>query len=121
MRNKNSKSLYNSEKNLRDNNDINDENNINNINTNEDNIEKIDEESIHSNHSYIKRDSFIHKSYENNVDQSLENHDFEDNKENNNIDNKDNIPKDDLIIERIRNLTLKEKEKVSKIIDIVKN
>ena len=29
----------------------------------------------------------------------LENHDFEDNKENNNIDNKDSIPKDDLIIE----------------------
>jgi len=33
----------------------------------------------------------------------------------------DESPKDDLIIERIRNLTLKEKEKVSKIIDIVKN
>ena len=79
---------------IKNDNIIKDENNIYNEHTNDDNIEKIDEESINSNNSYVRRESYINKSYENNMEKSLE-----DIKDVNEWDIKEDQPKNDLIIE----------------------
>ena len=78
------------------NDNYNDENNINNIHSNEDDIEKIDEESIHSNNSYIKRNTSINRSFDNYDKNQI--YDNEDNKdEENGI--KENEPKNNLIMD----------------------
>ena len=80
------------------NNEINDENNINNIHENENNIEKIDEESLHSNHSYVKGDSFINnKIYESNDDNNSQEDKNQEEIKDDNI-KKENEPKKDLIL-----------------------
>ena len=84
---------------LKNDNEINDENNINNIHENIDNIEKIDEESLHSNHSYAKKDSFIdNKIYESNDENNKNQEEIKDD------DNKEeNEPKNDLILDEEEN------------------
>ena len=93
--NNNNQNIYESiQEKIKNDNIIKDENNIYNEHTNDDNIEKIDEESINSNNSYVRRESYINKSYENNMEKSLE-----DIKDVNECDIKEDQPKNDLIIE----------------------
>ena len=93
--NNNNQNIYGSiQEKIKNDNIIKDENNIYNEHTNDDNIEKIDEESINSNNSYVRRESYINKSYENNMEKSLE-----DIKDVNECDIKEDQPKNDLIIE----------------------
>ena len=93
--NNNNQNIYESiQEKIKNDNIIKDENNIYNEHTNDDNIEKIDEESINSNNSYVRRESYINKSYENNMEKSLE-----DIKDVNEFDIKEDQPKNDLIIE----------------------
>ena len=93
--NNNNQNIYESiQEKIKNDNIIKDENNIYNEHTNDDNIEKIDEESINSNNSYVRRESYINKSYEKKIEKSLE-----DIKDVNECDIKEDQPKNDLIIE----------------------
>ena len=82
--------------------------NDNHINSNEDYMEKIDEESLHNNDSYIRQDSSINKSFENNFQKNQDDNP-EDNKDEEN-GMKENEQKNDLIIDEEENNISKNEE-----------
>ena len=82
--------------------------NDNHINTNEDYMEKIDEESLHNNDSYIRQDSSINKSFENNFQKNQDDNP-EDNKDEEN-GMKENEQKNDLINDEEENNISKNEE-----------